>query len=504
MVQGRKARLNAKDPRSLFERGEYTACIEALAHRASDEDFVLRLRALIRLNRYNEALRVDALDRISKLAPALRFTGYTLLATASYRASMRLPAENYFNEAYRLADEFDIAQELRAELHYFDALRQWSAHNFDAAEQLVTPLLELRAWRLTALELLAWIAAGRGDLDQQMELFGAALECRDGDIWNRATVLHSYSDATREMYRPIDTERIARSATSLPWSSDMAAQRFLTFRNLGLCEALSGRALRAFEYLRIAEDAIHDTLYQILVHADKAFIAFGAGELETARDNVLSALKHVDAVKWHSVGDRRVILLELVEVTSQLGDIPTAEALLTRYDAIVTQITPLQSYGVGDQRLKATEQYARGLLLRAKGKSEPAVSCLKDAFRIWNQVGYKWRAVLAALAIGIATGKRDLFDYAVITTDKHFPHAWFSRSLDPYRSRAAHPELQNLSDTRQGILLGIVDGKTNKEIADHLGISPNVVRNRLADLFTNYGVRSRRRLREILRERGVQ
>lgn len=60
---------------------------------------------------------------------------------------------------------------------------------------------------------------------------------------------------------------------------------------------------------------------------------------------------------------------------------------------------------------------------------------------------------------------------------------------------------RRLGPRHRKILDLLVLGRTNKEIARHLGISPNTVRNRLLEIFRSTGVSSRSELLSSLLDR---
>jgi DNA-binding NarL/FixJ family response regulator len=71
-------------------------------------------------------------------------------------------------------------------------------------------------------------------------------------------------------------------------------------------------------------------------------------------------------------------------------------------------------------------------------------------------------------------------------------------------TRTQTPSFPALSEREQGVLKGVFEGLTNKEIAGHLDISESYVKAVLQQLFAKTGVRTRSQLVRVALERRIE
>jgi|SRR5579872_1931335 len=491
---------------ALFYAGEYSKCLIRTLVADDDDSFVLRMRCLIRLRRSHEILDNAMLERVNRLSGITRLCAYTLVATAAFRCAHDDLAERYFREAYRLAREFHDASDEVLELRYFDAIRSWASRNFAHLEKLLEPLLESSHWHCLALELRSWIKAANGDFRGQLDLLMAALDLKPVDVWHRASIVHVASELARELSDESAFERLSEETEKVPWTNDLRVKRVYAYSNLGWSAATYGQVLRGNEFFCDALDvAGNDSLLKLVAVCDKASIAHDMREPQTAAKNFAIASNYVKKVRWHEMDSDRIVLTYVCDVALRIGEDQLANLAWKTYNELQAPITPIESFGTGDPRKRATERYTQACIDRKKGHHRRAVAAFQDAFEIWKAIGYAPRAALAAIDLAALTNKRTYYEYALEQTERFFPNAWFAQRLHPYRERVRHPELKTFSATKQAILLGIVAGKRDKEIAAEIGIADTTVRRRLQELFDHYSVlpRNRRALALMLKERGI-
>lgn len=146
-----------------------------------------------------------------------------------------------------------------------------------------------------------------------------------------------------------------------------------------------------------------------------------------------------------------------------------------------------------DDRLRALENYTIGVVARASGDSQVAHELLRSAFSTWNRIGYRWRAVLAALEIYRITRHEYIMEY-VRHPLSQFPNSWFAGRVHNERKLFEDPRIASLTPAQRVIFFQAVQGKSRKEIAEAVGKKPNTVRNQLAMIFEKFNVKSQRAL----------
>jgi DNA-binding CsgD family transcriptional regulator len=489
------------DPAALLERARFRECLDVLNGDASPRAVLIRMRAMLLLGEHHTIVRSDFLDTIANLPQSERALAMGLLSMAYFRSDMRLPAENARNEAYRLAkaDEPGILAEIR----YYHAFQAWSDHNLDLATRLLDQVMAEADLRAKALELRGWIASRTSDYSSQITYLRAAWNAiRRQDVWTRAAILHALSVLAREMFDDSLAQFIESNAATLEWTDETREKEFYVYRHLGWCAALGGRSLVAFQHFARAETSAISEPTRVLLDLDRSYIARWNGERLTDDASLMRAQIRANEVDWKRCGESRMALLIMAELTAP-KDAQQAKTFLDRYCAIETPFSKALPFGNGDRRRRAHEEYTAGVVYRALGLLEEAKISFKTAFGIWRGIGYKWRAGLAAYNLGQITVRAHYFDAARLLIDESVPNAFFARILEPYRKRFKDSIFAELPQGQKDVLIAFLDGMSNKQIAERLGISEPLVKRRLSQTYRAFGATTSREILPILRERGI-
>lgn len=477
----------------LFTRGDYTLCLAVLGDADSDEALIVKLRCLVRLGYWNQAIRADVLSRVNRTVGCAKISACALVATACNRANMRLPAERYIREGYRVAESMDAGPKDTAELRYYHALLCWSSNRIDEAETLIRELLDAPGWQLRAHAVLSWIAASRGNLNAQLELLGEAVQHED-DAWTRGVVLESYSELACSLYRPQHGKIIERLAKELRWTDDMRPQQFWTYHHLGWLAAVSGYDLKANEFFcKCADVAKHDSAMRIIAAYDLSLHAHYLGERKTAEEKCKEAMQLVGRASFTTDRVERLALILMTIAAARLNFVEDAELCWNTYEAIQTRITPIIAYGLGDRRLYAMEQYALGWLERARGKTTKALTHFGAALDVWNDIGYYWRAAVTAISMNQISHRPKALDEASVHTDRYFPRAWFARELTELHQRMGNPILQNLSPQKSAVISHLLRGRSYRDIATEMGTTETTIRRHVHELIARFSPEDRTR-----------
>jgi two-component system, NarL family, response regulator DegU len=97
---------------------------------------------------------------------------------------------------------------------------------------------------------------------------------------------------------------------------------------------------------------------------------------------------------------------------------------------------------------------------------------------------------LVNLIFQVADGKYVMGDQVMSQTEFEF---WLNRQLDSARRSYSEPgsPFHPLSDREMEVLVLVVEGKSNKEIASLLGISHQTVKNHITSILRKFGVEDR-------------
>lgn len=119
-----------------------------------------------------------------------------------------------------------------------------------------------------------------------------------------------------------------------------------------------------------------------------------------------------------------------------------------------------------------------------------ALQWLEYRFWVWTHPGLAWVALIAAafLALGVWVGSR-----------------LFRREPRPeaFAPNARAQSSLGITEREQEVLQLLADGRSNKEIAARLGLSPNTVKSHVARLFEKLRVARRTQAILLARELGL-
>jgi DNA-binding CsgD family transcriptional regulator len=213
-------------------------------------------------------------------------------------------------------------------------------------------------------------------------------------------------------------------------------------------------------------------------------MAFANEQLQEAHDIA-------QRISWNEVtGEERSALLVLAELFAH-DDPAIAEQYLARFRTLSTSVIPIISYGT-DPRVKGLEAYSQGVAWLRLGDVDEGKAALTEAWSVFEDFNYAWRAALCALALFEITHDQRWVQRAARMIDP-WPHSWIARRVADYTS-APVLRLERVPPARRQVLELVRAGRRNSEIANALGRSPNTVRNQLSQLFATFNVKSRAEL----------
>ena len=384
---------------------------------------------------------------------------------------------------------------------YYRAAIAWMRHEHREAEQAANAQLESGDPnnRARARIVLSWIAVRRGDVLRQVQELQMALDELDGacepDQYFRANALFTLALLCRELPLPDVAERVRGQFDALPWTSGLKLERFQVTRFLAAVDELDGNELAAFSGFKRAAKLAPSEHWGVLCLLDRALLAKNTGEIAFAAEQLADAHEISQRLSWSEVtGEERSALLVLGELFAH-ENAAIAEQYLARFRSLGSTVIPLLSYG-SDPRVRGFEAYSQGVAWLRLGDKEVGQAALTEAWGIFEDFNYEWRAALCALALAEATRDRRWIDRGQRKIAS-WPRSWIARRVND-ASRVSMLPLERIPPAKREVLELLRAGRRNSEIAKVLGRSPNTVRNQLAQLFQTFNVKSRAELVAVL------
>ena len=210
-----------------------------------------------------------------------------------------------------------------------------------------------------------------------------------------------------------------------------------------------------------------------------ALLRLAQGRVETAATAIRRALEET-----RNPRTRARILAAAVEILLAAGDRPGARSAAEELARIAETVDTLF--------LRALAAHASGTVLLADGDSTAALGALQEATAAWRQLDAPYQAARARLQLGQAHQALGDEDAAAFDIDAA-RHAFVElgaaldlKSLEP-PPRTSSP----LTARETEVLRLVATGRTNRAIADALGISEKTVARHLSNIFTKLGLSTR-------------
>jgi len=402
-----------------------------LHQHGSSQATALEARCLIRLGKPAAALslldEVDYTSLTHKVASELRILQLSAYIAVNDVENAHTAMANAKARSYGVG-----SVELESELVYFCAVLEWTQGRYAEAKDLADSLIAKQTaipawlredvefypfnqgyWRARAFELLGMTAALEKDysaqaayLKKSFEEFDAA-NCPDALV--EAAMLSNLAFLVRDLQQPELAAFVRDRSAKMRWVSTLASLRFVTQHSLGWCSALGGDHLGGLREFRQSAEIAPSIPLRIVAILDRAFIASQLHERFFALEQLEHACHLAAGIDWETVvTSERKVLLDLAAALAPF-DVAKARVALDRYFSVRTPISNLELFAT-DTRRRGDECMATAAVIRAEGHLDRAVMVYKEAFDIWTDVGYCWRAAAAALEIYTLTGDTAYLD----------------------------------------------------------------------------------------------
>ena len=196
-------------------------------------------------------------------------------------------------------------------------------------------------------------------------------------------------------------------------------------------------------------------------------------------------------------------------VVDEAHDLVTRSKLLPAYVEIMLAAADVQAAGdaadelsdiAGDldaPLLRAVAAHAAGSVLLARGEARAALDELRHAWKTWQDLEAPYEAARTRALIGLACRELDDEDTAAMELDatrRVFRQLGATPDLarvEKLFGKAASRTADGLTAREVEVLRLVSAGKTNRAIADELGISEKTVARHISNIFTKLGLSSR-------------
>jgi DNA-binding NarL/FixJ family response regulator len=219
----------------------------------------------------------------------------------------------------------------------------------------------------------------------------------------------------------------------------------------------------------------------------------GMALLQLARGSVDAAVVAIQRVLHERSGSapRPVVLAAAVEISRAAGDFASAREAADELAAIAEKST--------STALQATVAQAAGSVLLSAGEVPAALAELRTAARTWQSLRMSYDAARASVLLGLA---------CAALGDRTSAEMQFSSAKDVFAELGAVPDVEGvdtlsaglvrgstatgvLSDREQQVLTLLAAGRTNREIAEELVVSPHTVARHVEHIYAKFGVSNR-------------
>jgi hypothetical protein len=407
----------------------------------------LRVRGLIRSNRALDALDELAEVNFDDLSHRAAAELLILQVSASIAAGNDVLAETSMVEAK--ARSYGVGSpELEAELRFYCAMFAWTKGRFSESNTELSAFVNSRSdvpewlidrsgsyafnfgfWSARAYELLGMTAALEGDFEKQASYLIRAFEQYDAaacvDTGVEASMLSNLAVLVRDLQNAKLAAFVRDRLDRIAWIPSIDDHRFLALRAMGWSSTLKGDHLGGLREFRKSAEIAPKKPFRILALLDRAFIANELNEKFFAMEELDLACRYADQVDWeNSLRSENAVLLDLARSLAPF-DVVAARRSLDRYFSLRLPFSPLEMYSK-DRRRRGEECLATAAVVRAEYQLDRATMLYKEAFAIWSEIGYSWRAAATALEIYTLTGDVGYLD-VVAREAVARPLSWIAR-----------------------------------------------------------------------------
>jgi DNA-binding CsgD family transcriptional regulator len=341
-----------------------------------------------------------------------------------------------------------------------------------------------------------WVPAGRFN-DARSQLKGLRAEAlRIGDWDALPMILADLSDLELRAgawQRSLELANAAVQASKQigqPGLSAYALTRLaLVLAHLGQVEG----ARAAGEAALVASREVPATANWIWAEWALAFVHLSMGNALEAAQRMLPPIERLRDAGWRHPDGLNAVA-DAIEALTLLGRLDEADAILHWFDRDEVRRPDLASSA-------ALLERCRGLLLAAAGDAHAADGVLEAAVELHARVPDPFAHARTLLVLGeaqrrarrIGAARRSL-DAALTVFEDLGARLWAERARQARSRVGGRQPARGPTETQRRIIELVAAGRTNREVADALFMSPHTVDSHLRQIYRARGVRSRTEL----------
>lgn len=382
---------------------------------------------------------------------------------------------------------------------------QYDPRAEDVARSLTHPDPSMAA---AAYAMRAWHHGALGDFRAQISDFTTALAfvtkplpSEPVDVGTLAITCFSLARVAFETAHDDGVAAAQRAYDAIAWTDDVAGDRFQAIRALAWDAFMRGETGRAQWMLKEARAAAPSDAYRVGAHVDRAYVARIAGNEAWALEELAEADRLAHGIAWESTyGEERLVLCTLGVLHAPV-DAARAQRWAAHYARIgVEAISPNSAVG-HDRRAIGFAKYAQGRIDQMLGRREPAASALREAYTIFDTIGYHYRATLAACALADLTGE-GLWRERALGHAQAYPDCPLMAIAD--RSGVSDDAMPpQLAPLERQVARALWSGADAGELSRRFSRSRYTIDRMVEAVFEAFGVSTRAALVDEARKRGL-
>ena len=464
---------------------------------------LLRARALLRLRRPDDALRV--LESSPWPESGDVFVAARMLIGAA------LIRSNEVDRGVALLEELQASateahRTIRSEIALTLALGYFCRREVDAADRALDMVsADSDIIYARALEYRGWVASRRAEFERAVRYFRAALDaldrCKHYDRYLEANCTHVLASLAVELLDPPTWEVVVQRRAAIDWSAqEIRRQCFrITLSAATYAYEVEGADFVAINEAREAETLAPTPAARVEALCRRAATAGRAAERLGQLDHTEEAYGLFCSLDVQRLDDHdKLVPLVLAKELAIAGRVDRARRVFSLYREHCQTRSLLAV--TGNPAGHAFERLVDGLICEAASERTRARRAYLDSFTQFRAIDYRRRAVHAALRLGALLNEPELFDYADKATRHLAPRSWLRQQVE---SLPTDVILRRLSAARREVLHLLCRGFTVPEIATLRGRSSKTVANTVTEVYRAFKVRNRAELLTELLRRGI-
>ncbi len=353
----------------------------------------------------------------------------------------------------------------------------------------------------------SWLHAGNQDYDAHVADLIEAVRyatlptAEPVDVGTLATSIHALAQVAFETANAHAMEAARVASDAIAWTPDVRVPHFQTSRAFGWNAFMRGNLAQAQWAFKEARTLAPSATFRIMGHLDRAYVARIAHNEFWALEELAQADALAFDVPWEaSYGEERQVLVTLAVLHART-DAGRAQRYATMYSRMGTEnVNPALAVH-GDARALAHAKYAQGRIDQTLGRRAAAIASLEEAYAIFNDASFHYRATLAACALAELTSE-ERWCLAAVAHAARYPDCPLTALAGQSIMREqAMPE--QLSPLQRQIARALWCGADLSELSRRFSRSIYRIERQIETVYAAFGVGSRNALLDAARRRGL-